>query len=116
MPSSFVDAAGLDENNIFSGTQTFNGALFASTTDASGTPGAATINKPTGKVAIAIGASSVVVTNSLVTTASTVVAVLQFVDATATQILSVVPSAGSFTIRANANATAATKVAFVVIN
>lgn len=98
------------------GTLLCNGAITADTTDASDTPGAATINKPSGKVAIAIGASSVVVTNSLVTAASTVLAVLQFVDATATQILSVVPGSGSFTITANANATAATKIAFLVIN
>lgn len=98
------------------GTLLLNGAITADTTDASGTPGAATINKPSGKVAIAIGASSVVVTNSLVTAASTVLPVLQSVDATATQILSVVPGSGSFTITANAAATAATKVAFLVIN
>lgn len=98
------------------GTVLFNGAITADTTDSSGTPGAATINKPSGKVSIAIGASSVTVTNSLVTSASTVLAVLQFVDATATQILSVVPGSGSFVITANATATAATKVAFLVIN
>lgn len=98
------------------GTVLFNGALTADTTDSSGTPGAATINKPSGKVAIATGQSSVVVTNSLVTAASTVLAVLQFVDATCTQILSVVPGSGSFTITGNANATLATKVAFLVVN
>lgn len=98
------------------GTLLCNGAITADATDASGTPGAATINKPSGKVAIAIGASSVTVTNSLVTTSSIVLASLQFVDATLTQILSVVPGSGSFTITGNANATAATKVAFVVIN
>lgn len=98
------------------GTVLLNGAITADTTDSSGTPGAATINKPSGKVAIAIGASSVTVTNSLVTAASTVIATLQFIDATLTQILSVVPGSGSFVITGNANATAATKVAFVVIN
>lgn len=94
----------------------FNNSISADTTDASGTPGAATIDKPSGKVAVAIGASSVVVTNSLVTAASTIIPVLQFVDATATQVLSVVPGAGSFTINLNAAATAATTVAFLVIN
>lgn len=122
MPASFVTSAGLDESNTFTATNTFsgttslNGAITASTTDSSGTPGAATINKPSGKVAIAIGASSVVVTNSLVTSASSVFAEIQFADATATTILRVVPTAGSFTITVNANATAATKVAFFVVN
>ena len=85
-------------------------------TDATGTPGAVTVNKAAGQVAIAAGASSVVVTNSLVTTASIVLVVLQRVDATLTQILSVVPGAGSFTIRGNANATATTTMGFVVHN
>lgn len=121
-PASFVTSASTEDVNTFLRAQTFSGgisvtgALALDTTDASGTPGAATINKPSGKVSIASGASSVVVTNNLVTAASSVFAVLQFVDATATQILSVVPGSGSFTIRVNANATLATKVAFFVVN
>lgn len=85
-------------------------------TDASGTPGAATINQPIGQVSVSDTASSVVVTNSLVTTASVVLPVLQFVDATCTQILSCVPAAGSFTITMNAACTADTKVGFVLNN
>lgn len=92
------------------------GQITAETVDASGTPGAAVINAPTGTVAVAIGASSVVVTNNLVTANSIVIPVLQFVDATLTQILSCVPGAGSFTITGNAVATAATRVSFIVIN
>lgn len=42
------------------------GRIDQSGTDSSGTPGAATINKPSGKSAIAAGATSVVITNSLV--------------------------------------------------
>lgn len=101
---------------VAGGAARFDGSLSLDATDASGTPGAATINKLAGKVAVAIGASSVTVTNSLVTTSSIVLASLQFVDATLTQILSVVPGSGSFTITGNANATDATKIAFVVIN
>ena len=85
-------------------------------TDASGTPGAATINKPAGQVSVDDTAASVVVTNSLVTTASIILPVLQFVDATCTQILSCVPAAGSFTITMNAACTAHTKIGFVVHN
>jgi len=98
------------------GTVLFNGAITADTTDGSATPGAIEINKPSGKCAVAIGAASVVVTNSLVTAASHVICTLQFIDATFTQILSVVPGAGSFTITGNAVATAATKIAFLVVN
>lgn len=92
------------------------GGLLVMNTDASGTPGAATINKPSGKVAIALGVASVVVTNSLVTANSTILAVVQSADATLTFIKSVVPTTGSFTITGNAAATANCKVAFFVFN
>ncbi|MFM9915277.1 MAG: hypothetical protein ACKVOX_05675 [Rhizobacter sp.] len=81
--------------------------------DSSAVPGAATQHGATmGRVAIAAGASSVVVTNRLVTTASTILAVISqsAADGTLTQILRVAPGAGSFTISGNANATAATQV------
>ena len=121
-PSSFVDAAAVNDVNTFTQAQTFTGGITIASdldfagTDASGTPGAATINFPAGTVAIAIGAASVTVTNSLVTASSRVFAVLQFVDATLTTIRTVVPANGSFVITGNANATAATKVAFFVTN
>ncbi len=84
-------------------------------TDASGTPGAATINKPRGLVSIASGVSSVVVTNSKVTASSGVFAVLQD-NTDAVQIRSVVPAAGSFTINLTGNTTAARKCCFIVVN
>lgn len=84
--------------------------------NSTGTPGAATINQAAGRSSIAAAASSVVITNSLVSTSSIVFAVLQTVDATATQILSCVPASGSFTIRTNAVATGTTNVGWVVIN
>jgi hypothetical protein len=113
---------------VVAGTSYFGGAVVLASgallagniqvdsTDASGTPGAATINRPSGTVSIAIGAASVTVTNSLVTASSRVFATLQFGDATLTTILRVVPGSGSFVITGNANATAATKIAFFVIN
>lgn len=92
------------------------GGLSMGQTNTTGTPGAAVINSPTGKVAVAIGQSSVTVTNGMVSANSIVIAVLEFIDATFTQILSVVPGAGSFVITGNAAATAATQISFVVIN
>lgn len=82
--------------------------------DSTGSPGAATQNTRRGRVAIAIGSASVVVTNSLVTTSSVITATLQTVDATLTQLLTVVPGSGSFTITGNATATAATNVCWVL--
>jgi len=89
--------------------------LYADYTN-SATIGAVTISKMSGRANIAAAASSVVVTNTLVTAASKVFAVLAAVDATATGIASVVPTAGSFTITANAVATGNTAVDFLVIN
>lgn len=82
--------------------------------DATGTPGTATQNTRRGRVAIAANATNVVVTNSRVTTTSIIHATLQTIDATLTQILSVVPANGSFTITGNAGATTATKVCWTL--
>lgn len=75
-------------------------------TDLSGTPGAGTIDKPSGKNAIAIGASSVVVTCAVCTATSRVMITPQTRDATCKELIAV-PGAGSFTVSGSANATAA---------
>ena len=97
------------------GTLLLNGAITADATDASGTPGAATINKAVGKAAIALGAASVVITNSLVSAGSIVLVTAIDQDATAVN-LSVLAGAGSFTVSGAAAATAATAFSFIVIN
>lgn len=90
------------------------GKIAGGISDDTGTPGAAVQNTRRGRVAIAAAASSVVVTNSLVTSSSVITATLQTVDATLTQLLTVVPGSGSFTITGNAAATAATNVCWVL--
>jgi hypothetical protein len=90
--------------------------LNASFGDSSASPGAATINKSAGRSAIAAGASTVVITNSKVLAASVVLAVLEDGDATATSIRVSAVAAGSFTVTANAAATAATKFRWAVIS
>lgn len=80
-----------------------------------GTVGAVTINKAAGRVNIAALGTSVVVTNSLVTAASHVLAVASTNDATAA-VKNVVPAAGSFTINLTVAATAQTSFDFFVIN
>lgn len=92
------------------------GSFTAVGTDSSGTPGAATINTLAGKAAFAAAASTVTITSSLVTANSIVLAVLQQADSTLTDIIRVVPAAGSFVVTGNAAATAATAFSFVVIN
>jgi hypothetical protein len=88
---------------------------FFATNTAAGTTGAQTINRPSGTVNFAAGATSLVVTNNLCTTASLVFATIRTNDATAV-IKNVVPAAGSFTITLNAAATAETSVGFFIIN
>ncbi len=78
------------------------------------TVGAVTINKMAGRVNIAASGTSVVVTNSLVTAASHVIAVMSNADTTG-RVTSVVPAAGSFTINTVA-VTAQASFDFFVIN
>lgn len=85
------------------------------TNTTAGTTGNQTINKPSGTVNFATAASSLTVTNSLVTANSIVFAVVRTNDAAAV-IKNVVPTLGSFTITLNAAAGAETSVGFMVIN
>lgn len=85
------------------------------TITAAGQTGAKTINKPSGTVNFAAAATSLVVTNSLVTANSIVLCTIRTVDAT---MLSVVVEcdAGEFTITPNAAPTGEVSVGFVVFN
>lgn len=102
---------------------TYDGSVFTAkanivvdkTITPNGTTGAQTINKTAGSVNFAAGAISLVVTNSLVTTSSIILATVATNDATMKSVL-IVASAGSFTIFANAAATAETRVNFLVFN
>ena len=87
----------------------------AQTVTGGGTTGNQTINKAAGTVNFAAAASSLTVTNSLVTTSSTIYCAVRTNDTTAT-IKNVVPGSGSFVITLNAAATAETSVGFLVIN
>lgn len=87
----------------------------AKTITAGGTTGAQTINKTAGSVNFAAAATSLVVTNNLVTTNSVVIATIATNDTTFTSVQAVA-GAGSFTLYANAAATAETRVNFLVIN
>jgi hypothetical protein len=92
------------------------GELWLDSTDATGSPGAATINKAAFQVSIAAGASSVVVTNSKVSTGSVVTCQLQANDTTGLYVRSAIPSAGSVTIHTSANATANLPLGCIVHN
>lgn len=89
--------------------------IIPATMTATGTTGAQTINKASGSVNFAAGATSIGVTNSLVTTSSIVMPVVQTNDANSFTVR-VVPAAGSFTIYLSAAPAAETKVGFFVIN
>lgn len=89
--------------------------VLSKTITATGTNGAQTINKSAGSVNFAAGATSLVVTNSLVTANSIVIPVVAANDTTM-KTVSVVQASGSFTLYPNAAPTAATRVNFLVIN
>lgn len=78
-----------------------------------GTTGAQTINKLGGFVNFAAGATTLTVTNSLVTSNTIVRAQIQSNDATAKTCVAV-PVTGGFTIYLNAAATAETRVSFEI--
>lgn len=80
-----------------------------------GTTGTQTINKTAGSVNIAAGQSGMVVTNSLVTTSSIILATIATNDAAITSVKAVA-SAGNFSLFADALATAETRVNFLVLN
>lgn len=112
-----------DGSNItFSETATFgtilklgsSGLVTWGGTDSSGTPGAATINKPAGKSSIAAGAASVVITNSLVVPGSVVQITPHDRDATCKELIAV-PTTGSFTVSGSAAATSTLTFSWQVI-
>lgn len=84
--------------------------------DQSASPGSATSNRGTGRSAIALGASSVTITNSLCAGANSVVLVIpEDRDATLTDPV-VTYADGSFTVTGSANATATWKFRWVLLN
>jgi hypothetical protein len=98
------------------GNSTLTGKILFATTDSTGTPGNATVNKPSGQAKIAAAASTITITNSFLTTASIPIVVLQASDATCTQVLRVVPASGSFTATVNAACTASTQIGWYTVN
>lgn len=83
--------------------------------DQSGSPGSATSNRGSGRAAIALGASSITITNSLADTGSVVVLTPEDRDATCVSPV-VSYASGSFTISCAANATAIWKFRWVLVN
>jgi hypothetical protein len=102
---------------------TYDGSIFTAkanivvnkTITATGTTGAQTINQTSGSVNFAIAATSLIVTNSLVTTSSVILATVASNDSTMKSVQAVAGT-GSFTLYANAAATAETRVNFLVLN
>jgi hypothetical protein len=105
-------------DNVFAEVQSFSlnlataqgGIIKFNATDSTGTPGNATINKASGKSAVASGAQTCVVTNNLCTASSIVMVTPLAVD-TAAPLYKAVPAAGSFTVTTYNNSGVATNVA-----
>lgn len=103
------------EDPVIPTVSTLLGGIGATDGTITATVGAVTINKPAGTAIIAAGASSVVVTNSLVTASSLVFAVIQTNDGTAI-LKNATPANGSFTIRTTAAVTGNTQVGWIIVN
>lgn len=89
--------------------------VMAGAGDSTASPGNATSNTTSGKSAIAAGASAATITNSHVTASSIIMVTPLDTDATLVRYRAV-PAAGSFTVTGNANATAAWKFSWFVLN
>lgn len=90
-------------------------------TNSSATPGNVTNNSPSGRAAIASGAASCVVTNSLVTATSKIFVQSESNDLNVASIYVSAVAAGSFTVSASGygflgNPTASYKFSFLVVN
>jgi hypothetical protein len=114
---SAAQTINLGDNNAATINIALGGGSIATskTITASGTTGAQTINKVSGAVNFAAAATTLVVTNSLVTANSVIVCTVATTDATLKSV-AVVPATGSFTLHGNAAATAETRINFVVLN
>lgn len=91
------------------------GELRLASEDDSGTPGDTTNHLPSGSFAMALGASTVTVTNNCVVSTSKIFLSKRDNDATATD-FKVVCTLRGFTVTANASTTAAVKFDFLVVN
>lgn len=89
----------------------------AASTVASTTTGAVTANIYAGICAVAAGAGSIVITNSLVDASTKIYAVVSqaAADGTLLRVERIVAAAGSFTIFGTANATATTLIAWAIV-
>jgi hypothetical protein len=105
-------------SSIYSLGQSGNEVLslyLSKTITAAGTTGAQTINKASGSVNLAAAATSLVVTDSLVSTSSVILCTVGSNDTTCKSVQAVAAS-GSFTIYPNAAPTAETRVNFIITN
>ena len=93
------------------------GTVVSTAAAAGVTQGALSTSLPAGRCTIAIGSSSVVVTNPLVDVNSKIFAVINQVaaDTTLLRVERIVPAAGSFTIYGTANATAAVSIDWAIV-
>jgi hypothetical protein len=110
-----ADVTSLRVPGVGLGFDTTDGFIVPKTITAVATTGAQTINKTAGSVNFAAAGSSLVVTNSFVDANSVILATVATDDATMKSVAAVA-SAGSFTLHANAAATAETRVNWVVVN
>lgn len=125
-PILYVDGSGLEasapilevydgENELALQIGYTGGLSLKKTITAGGTTGTQTINKAIGSVNFAIGAQTLVVTNSFASATSVILATVATDDATALNVKAI-PQSGQFTLKLNATATAETRVNWLLSN
>lgn len=110
-----VEPAITGTTNLGSGSAGYGQVFLDATITAGGTTGNQTIDKSAGSVNFAALATSLTVTSNKVTASSIVMCTVATNDATLKSV-QCVPGAGSFTMFANAAATAETRVNFWILN
>lgn len=108
-------SAGLTTSGNITATNAAAMISLSKTVTAAGTTGAQTINQTSGTVNLAALSTSLVVTNSIVTTSSIIICTVGTNDAN-TFAVTAVAAAGSFTIRPNQPPAAETRVNFLITN
>jgi hypothetical protein len=93
----------------------FLGAFFSPCSDATASPGHITMDTPSGRAAIAMGASTVIITNACVSAADTVQVTALGRDAACRDLVVEAVNDGSFVVGGSATAAAATRFMFTVL-
>lgn len=114
--TDFVVSVGNAANAASLWAVSYNGSQVCQSTDSTGTPGSATIDKPSGRSSIALGAATVTITSACAFTTSRIFISPGLRDATGLLPTVTTRANGSFAVTTTANCTAALPFDWWIIN